>query len=96
MQAQFTPLHLACQQGHNQSARLLLMAQARSEARNSVSSGHVRAGRCNSWPSVQSINVRLVCVSSSRLVEPSAKLRLVAGRKEFGRPEQIRRPSASS
>ena len=36
-QAQFTPLHLACQQGHNQSARLLLMAGAKADLKNSVS-----------------------------------------------------------
>lgn len=45
-QAQFTPLHLACQQGHNQSARLLLMAGAKIGAKNSVSSiNHCPAGR---------------------------------------------------
>ncbi|KAI1294993.1 Ankyrin repeat domain-containing protein 6 [Halotydeus destructor] len=32
--AKFTPLHLACQQGHNQSGRLLLWAGGKADARN--------------------------------------------------------------
>lgn len=63
IQALFTPLHMAAQQGHNQTARLLLMAQAKTEAKNSVSSKTHPAS-----PSL-SINVRLC--NSSRLPPPT-------------------------
>lgn len=39
----FAPLHLACQNGHNQSCRELLLAQADPDVRNNVSQSDVLA-----------------------------------------------------
>lgn len=74
-QAQFTPLHLACQQGHNQTARLLLMANAKTEAKNSVSSPDSRLDPIRSQRPIDHCPPPLVCRAVSDFGSDSSRQR---------------------
>lgn len=63
----FSPLHLAAQNGHNQSCREILLAGANPDVKNNVSGNYIAFNDANHWKTAIKIIIS-ICVAFSTAI----------------------------